>query len=504
MLGLFSVLPNPAVKALIGAWRLRWLGVAIAWIIALAGWGMLTRLPDLYESRAQVYINTETALDSTISEVAARPNLEKGVQVIRLQLLSRDNMERLIYDTGLDAKVRNEIQLQRMIDRLSEDIQVLMLKPGYFTFQYADKDPEMAQRVVASLLDLFIEQNLSTASADVNSAIQNLDREMALRKKDLDEIDASISEFRRLNAQELAGASRQARLLDAKTVELARTEDGIALAEVRVQRLRAAISEIPRYSSGSSLDALKLQLATLQTQFTDEYPDIVRLKAQIAELESGSSALPQNPVYTEAVNALQSASDELRSLLTRHDRIQSDIEQLLLTAAQTPEAEARLQSLLRERERIEKTYTQIATERTKLDVSANLNRGGGAIDYTRFEAPKVAAEPIWPPRGLFVLGIALFAVCAGIGAVTLIGLFDRTYTQPSDLENSFGLEVLGSVSPAPSLAKKMSIITERMTLFGSVVSLLILAGALSWWIGNQHAPESGSVIETTGAQIAIR
>ncbi|RFB01479.1 XrtA system polysaccharide chain length determinant [Parvularcula marina] len=487
-------LPRPIVRSLVGMWRHRWLAVILAWIAAIVGWIMVSTIPDLYESRAQVYINTDTALDSTISEVGVRPNLEKGVRIIRRQLLSRDNMERLIYNTGLDADISGEAQLQRHMDSLANRIDVRMDEEGYFTFRFAHRDPKTAQKVVATLLDIFIEQNLETASADVNKAMQNLDRELALRRSELDEIDGRITEFRRENASELAGSRRLNRLLDNKLDEVGRIDDMISLAEARAQRLRGTLSVTPRYASDNDLDALKLQLATLQTLYTDTYPDIVRLKAQIAEFESGSSTLPENPVYEEAERALVAANDEVTSLRSRKNRLQNEIDEMTLDAAETPEAEAQLEALMRDRDRVETTYLDLSRERTEMDVYANLNRGGGAIEYTRFEAPKVAATPIWPPRGLFMIAVALMATGAAIGVVLMLTLFDRTYTQPADLEASFGLPVLGGISPAPTVGKRFWLIGERAGLFAAVAGLFLVAAGLSWWVGQSFGADGGNAV----------
>lgn len=483
MLRLLTNLPRPFVHAAVGAWRYRWLAVGVAWVLAVVAWIAVALMPDLYESRAQVYINTSTALEDTINEVGVRPNLELGVRIIQRQLLSRDNMERLIYDTGLDAEIESPAELQRMADGLANSIKVEMAEQGYFTFRYAHPDPKMAQKVVASLLDLFIEQNLLNASGDVNRAIQNLDRELAVRRRELDDIDAEIADFRRVNADELAGSQRLSRRLDNNTVELGRLEDRIALAEARIQRLRASLAETPRYSSASNVDALKLELARLQAQYTDNHPDIQRLKAQIAELESNSSALPENPEYSEIERALVAAQDEKTALEAQRRRLIKEIDQLTLDAAETPEAEAKLEALMRERDRIEKTYNELAGERTEMDIYANLNRGGGAIDYTRFEAPQVPASPIWPPRGLFVLAAAVFAAGAGLALTIFIGLFDRTFTQSADLEASLGLPVLGALSPSPTEELRVWRMTERAGLGTAVVGLFAVAVVVSMWLG---------------------
>jgi polysaccharide chain length determinant protein (PEP-CTERM system associated) len=478
MNSLLPKLPRPIVRAVIGVWRRRWLVVIVAWIVALAGWFAIAAIPDMYESRAQVYINTDTALDTTINAVGARPNLEKGVRVIRTQLSSRDNLERVIYETGLDADIEGPIELERQIDKLAEQIKLVSEEEQYFVITYQDQDPVMAQRVVSVVLDLFIEQNRANAMADVDKALASLDREIEEREADLNAIDAEIATFRQQNADELAGADRIARQLENKDEQLDRIRDQISAADLRRQRLLATIAETPRYEAGSDLDAMKLQLATLQSQYNDNYPDIRRLKRQIAELESGSDLLPENREYTELERSLSATADEIRALRVRERRVEGELDELAVSVAQTPAAESELVALLRDRQQIERTYKQLTEERADMDVFANLNEAGGAVEYRRFEAPTVAAEPTWPPRGELAVAVALLAF--GVGGALAFGLtqLDRTYTQAADLEDAFGLPVLGTVSPSPTLGSRLRRVVDRTAVAALAGGLLVAAASL--------------------------
>ncbi|MEM9421791.1 MAG: XrtA system polysaccharide chain length determinant, partial [Pseudomonadota bacterium] len=440
-------LPRPIVRGLVGLWRRRWLIAGVAWLVAVAGWLATLAIPDMYESRAQVYINTDTALDSTISQVGARPNLEKWVRIVRTQILSRDNIEEVIYEVGLDAELDGSVALSRRIDRLSSAISVASEEQQYFVIRYADRDPELAQRVVAAVLDLFVEQNRSTAIADVDKALSSLNAEIRQRKQDLDGIDGEIAAFRRANAGELTGSSRMARRLEAKEEELGRLQDDLSALTVRRARVLGTLTTIPRYSSGAQVDQLKLELATLQSQFNDDYPDIVRIKAQIAELESGSSGLPTNPEYVQQRRTLRAIDDELEATRARETRVQTELDNLTMEAGDIPAAESTLSGLMRDREQVERTYKQLLKEQAEMDVFANLNEAGGAIQFRQFEAPKVAAEPSWPPRGLMTLAILIIALGAGASLAFLLTQLDKTYTQAVDMEEALGLPVLGTISP---------------------------------------------------------
>ncbi len=480
MLSFVPKLPAPVTRVLIGFWLRRWLILGVAWLVAVAGWLATLAIPDVYESRAQVYINTQTALDTTISEVGTRTNLEKAVRIIRTQLFSRDNLEQLIYTAGLDAGIDNSIELEREIERLAGAIDITSREQGYYIVTYGDADPEKAQRVVSTLLDIFIEQNLSTATDDVGTALRSLDREISRRRVDLEEIDAEIAAFRRENAPELAGTDQLVRRLSAKEEELSRIRDQIAAVSLRRERLLLTLTETPRYASGADLDSLKVQLATLQSQFNENYPDIVRLKQQIEDLEKGGEALPENPEYRDLSRARRAAEDELASLNGRADRIQGEIDALILDMAETPDAESALVSLLRDREQIETIYNKLVSERAAMDVTANLKEGGGAIDYRRYEAPTVAAEPSWPPRGLMALALVALGLGSGAGLALLLGQLDRSFLLTQDLEKTLGLPVLGALSPSvtPAEARRSALDLAALSVGAS---LLLCAGAGLFW-----------------------
>ena len=51
-----------ALEILRGMWRRRWIGVAVAWLVGIAGAVALMLLPDRFEASARVYVDTKTVL----------------------------------------------------------------------------------------------------------------------------------------------------------------------------------------------------------------------------------------------------------------------------------------------------------------------------------------------------------------------------------------------------------------------------------------------------------
>lgn len=480
-MSVFTSLPRPLVKAIIGVWRRRWLVVAIAWAVAVAGWLAVWSLPDSFESRAQVYINTDTAIEQSTAELGSRTNLEKTVRVVRTQLLSRDNLERVIYDAGLDGNISGRVELERRLASLEQAIQVRSTEDQYFEIKYSDVDPIVAQRVVSSILDLFIEQNVGAALEDVDVGLAALDNQIDARGKQLRDVETQIAAYRTNNATELSGSSRFERRLDVKESELARAQDQASRLQATRSSLRAELSSLPRTTAGGEIDALKLQLAQLRAQYTDRHPDIPRLEARITQLQSVGADLPDNPDYLATERQLGAITNELLALQRQERRIVREIEALELSAAQTPEAEADLTRLLRERTQIEELYDALRDQRDQMALRADINASGGGILYEKYEAPRVAAEPSWPPRGLFAIMVFALALGAGAAIAFLLTQVDKTYTQASDLEEALGLPVLGAVSPSPTKASRTRSVGDYLALGTTLATLTLVAGFLFYF-----------------------
>ena len=77
-----------------GTWRFRWVALSVAWAISLAGWVVVFSMPDMYEARARVYIDTRTPLRPLLAGVAADQDVESQIIMVRQALLGGPNLER--------------------------------------------------------------------------------------------------------------------------------------------------------------------------------------------------------------------------------------------------------------------------------------------------------------------------------------------------------------------------------------------------------------------------
>jgi uncharacterized protein involved in exopolysaccharide biosynthesis len=67
-------LPDMLRRLLRGVWRRRWIGVGVAWLVCLAGWGGLHLVKDQYRVRARLYVDADAVLTPLLRGVAVDTN----------------------------------------------------------------------------------------------------------------------------------------------------------------------------------------------------------------------------------------------------------------------------------------------------------------------------------------------------------------------------------------------------------------------------------------------
>src|SRR5262245_36255807 len=173
------------------AWRFRWHALACAWVVALAGWSYVLLMPDIFEARARVYVDTDTVLKPLLNGLAVDTNVQNRVGMMSRVLLSRPNMERVARETDLYLRAPNAQAFTAMVENLPMAISLDgNSRENIYTIKYADAEPAMAQRVVQTLLDTFVEDTLGVKRADSDTAqsfLQEQIREYETRLRDAED-----------------------------------------------------------------------------------------------------------------------------------------------------------------------------------------------------------------------------------------------------------------------------------------------------------------------------
>src|SRR5262245_20323030 len=145
-----------------GSWRFRWWGLAIAWLICLAGWFFVATMPNVYQASARVYVDTHTALRPLLQGLAVEASVESELAIVQQALLSQPQLEAVARKTGLDQRATTRQQFEGLVRSLQDRIKVTAdtrasnsPTDGLYRITFEDNSREKALLVVETLLDSF-------------------------------------------------------------------------------------------------------------------------------------------------------------------------------------------------------------------------------------------------------------------------------------------------------------------------------------------------------------
>ena len=87
-----------------GVWRFRWYGMAVVWVVCIAGWFYVIRTPDVYQARARVYVDTATAVRKLVQGLVTDQGVEQQLNFVRQAMLGRPALEKVARETDLDLR----------------------------------------------------------------------------------------------------------------------------------------------------------------------------------------------------------------------------------------------------------------------------------------------------------------------------------------------------------------------------------------------------------------
>lgn len=177
-------------------WMRRWYALAVSWVVAIGGWAYLATIPDRFESTAQIFVDTDTVLPRILRGVTVDVNLQRQIQMLQQTLLSKPNVEKAARMSDLDLNVETEEQLDALVARLQREISMEPVAHNLFELKYEDGTPEGAQRVVQSMLNIFVESSLGMTQGEIDRTLRFLDDQIRDYERQLAEAEGRLSKFR--------------------------------------------------------------------------------------------------------------------------------------------------------------------------------------------------------------------------------------------------------------------------------------------------------------------
>ena len=377
-----------------------------------------------------------------------------------------------------------------------------------FSLSFRDGNPSMTMQVTNGLATFFIDENLKMREGQAIGTSDFLEAELESMRKRLEQKEQALKEYRQRNMGELPEQLQaNLNLLDRLNAQLGQSQLSLRTAQVSLAALesedRARQSNISvsvaaqgttptgrESEDAMSLPQLKERLATLRSSYTDQHPDVVRLRTRIEKMEaelasappaapagSQPAAPPSRAMRPETANQRVMLEGTIRGLEAEIARVNHEIREIQKKVDATPKREQELITLTRDYENIKTSYNSLLNRKLEADISVNMEKKQKGEQFQIIDAARLPEKPVSPdPKRLFLITVAA-ALGLGCGVVFLLDFLDSSIRRVDELEENFGLPVLAAVPRIfSSKDRSRNRLNRYATAFSVVIALTLTAG----------------------------
>jgi polysaccharide chain length determinant protein (PEP-CTERM system associated) len=487
--------------ALHQVWRRRWLALAVAWALCLAGWLVVALIPNSYESRARVHVQIQSILPTQMGINPAEG--QNDLVRVRQTLTSTENLQRVVRRTELNSQVRSERDLARQVEALRERIEIVAGPDNMFEISAtADfsgfsngQNARAATAIVQALLDLFVEENLAGGRNETGQSLTFLDEELRRRETQLQEAEQRRVDFEQRYMGQLPGEGSIGSRMASARMELGNIEQQLVAAQSAVSSMRAQLGATPQTLPGlpgsaggggaasSRLAQLEMELSGLQGRgLTDQHPDVVAARSQIARIApqaaaerrsagSGGTAATPNPSYVSLRAMLAEREAQVTAATMRRQQINADLQQLSARQSSEPGVAAEQAKLNRDYDVLKQQYDRLLADREQIRLRSDVRQRTDMVSVRVIDPPSRPVIPAAPNRPLFLTMILFVAVGAGIAAAFVRGQLQTTFPTQNRLAAATGLPVFGAITEVVTSAQR-SVRRQRLRWLAAGVMAL--------------------------------
>ncbi len=484
------------------AMRRKWYLLLPALTVMLLVAGVALTLPAVYKSSATVLVERqEIPEDFVVSTVTTY--LEQRVQAITQRILSTRHLMEIRRRLNLFPDLLNQLSTDEIVSRMRsrikvEPISVETINPRTgrhmaattaVVFSYEGRDPHQVQMVAETIVSAFLEANLAERQRQTAEASTFLTTEMRRVKIDLEAAERRLAEFKKTHITALP-EMLQVNLQTVNTIDhqMARIADQLRALEERQGYLRTKLASVPKTGDMrlTRLQQLEMELVALKTKFTDDYPDVKKLKQEIIELKGqqlaahgsgkGTDTAADNPAHIALAAQLSSTEAEIASLTRQRDEMSQRLADYHRRLEETPVVEEAYNDLLIQRNNTRAKYEDLMRKVMEANVAHGLEKEQKGERFTLIEPAILPTKPFKPNR-LAILAIGLvLGLLTGVGCAALREVTDVSVRGAEELVRDGILPVLASIPVIPSPIDRRIIHLRRLAT--GVGALLMVAGGV--------------------------
>ena len=455
----------------------------------VAGLGLYLRTPKVYQCTSLIQYQRQQVNPTAMSPDDVRSRTQEVVSTVGQQITSRSSLEAMIKEFDLYADMRATLPMEDVVDLMREKhIEISQERGDIFKVSYQGGDPKKVLRVTNAIAAKFIEENLRFREERASETSAYVQDELRMAKEGLDRKEAGMRDYKlqfynempdqltnnmnRLNALQEQYQNNQVSAQDLERTKVMVQEQISLREELLAQQLRGvgAVPVLPGAQQPTGalarINQLRQDRQSLQARYTDQHPEVRRVKKLLQELEegqattvvpngesapAGSEAVAQNrqPYIDPQIEQLRQQLNNLEFSIDRLRQERAEINRQIATYQKWVEAapvrEAEWAALTRDYEQMHQHYQGLVGQSLQAESAHSLEKHQKGSQFKIVDPAHFPEKPFKPDfRKIMMIAIGLGL---GVGGGLALGMeiLGTSFKEPSELEGYLGIPVVCAV-----------------------------------------------------------
>lgn len=452
------------IIALHGVWTRRWLALGVAWVVCVLGWLIVSLIPNVYESKARVYVATQSVIQDKagISPIEQQKNLDG----LRQTLASASNLEQVVRGTDLSTTLGDERDMAARVTALRERITIVSTPDNMFeiTTKMSDRsvsdrtNARLAAQVTQKLIDIFQQENITGNREETQQGLAFLDQRVAETAKALADADQRRVTFNLQFADILPGAGSLTDRMNAARLEVGQIDSQLMGAQGALAAMNGQLAGTPASVASaatvapSALASAQGELAAARARgWTSQHPDVIALERQIAALKAQGGAAASgggvpNPAWLSIKSMQAERAATVQGLQARKSQLEAGIAAIERLQVSDPGLAAEGERLDRDYDALKTQYDKLLADREAVRLRGDAQSEVKGATFRVVDPPAIPGAPASPNRPLLLVGVLIVGIGAGVGAALAVGQIRQTFPTGARLAKAAGLPVIGTVT----------------------------------------------------------
>ena len=473
--------------------RRKWYIIVPLVVSILISFGVCKYLPKVYRATTLILVQPQS-----VPENYVRPTITDTVinrlNTIGQEIMSRTRLEKVIEEFNLYKDLRKKFPMEEAVEAMRKAIEVKVQEEkkertrNSFTISFEGEDPKTVMMVTNKLASLFIEENLKVRELQAGGTSEFINKELLTMEDRLKRKEQEMRVYKERNMGQLPQQlDANLRILEQLQQQLRTASEKIRAAEDRtiifqgqieqLKRLEPRGDSLPNQEASNTwrtredpvtqLNALKRELANMQTRLKETHPDVIDLKKKIAMVESqveGKSKSPQEEekittknlppprldseterFYRQLTEQYNSALLETKRLKEEEKDLKEQMNLYQRRIEDTPKREQEIVLLSRDYDLLKTNYQSLLDKNLQAQMAENLERKQKGEQFKILDPAVLPEKPIKPDRTKILLIGGLLGIVLGIGLTWFRESSDQSFRTVSDLEEYLGIPVLATI-----------------------------------------------------------